>query len=104
MPLTWQGFPFLGGAAKLIVPSTGQVAFPTGQPPAAFHWDGTDSTNRSAFIKNNIARFNFSLITCWGCHGGETQTGFTHIDPVFYGKEATLSGFLTGRAGNRRCY
>ena len=41
----------------------------------------------------------FHCITCWGCHGGETQTGFTHIDPVFYGTEATLSGFLTGRAG-----
>ena len=98
VPLTWQGFPFLGGAAKLIVPSTGQLPFPrVNHPP--FHWDGTDSANRSTFIKNDIARFNFSLITCWGCHGGETQTGFTHIDPVFYGTEATLSGFLTGRAG-----
>jgi hypothetical protein len=46
-----------------------------------------------------VARFNFSLNTCWGCHGGETQTGFTHVDPVFYGTEATLSGFLTGSAG-----
>ena len=26
VPLTWQGFPFLGGAAKLIIPSTGQIA------------------------------------------------------------------------------
>jgi hypothetical protein len=92
LPLTWQGFPFLGGATKL-------TAAPTGQPPAVFHWNGTDSTNRATFIKNNIARFDFSLISCWGCHGGETQTGFTHIDPVFYGTEATLSGFLTGRAG-----
>ncbi|HEY6974896.1 MAG TPA: choice-of-anchor X domain-containing protein [Chitinophagaceae bacterium] len=92
IPLTWQGFPFLGGATKL-------TATPTGQPPAIFHWDGTDSSNRSTFIRNNIARFNFSLISCWGCHGGETQTGFTHVDPVFYGTEATLSGFLTGKAG-----
>ncbi|HEY6977786.1 MAG TPA: choice-of-anchor X domain-containing protein [Chitinophagaceae bacterium] len=100
VPLTWQGFPFLGGAAKLINPTTGDVAFPTGQPPKPFHWDGTnDSTNRAIFIRNNSARFNFSLQTCWGCHGGETQTGFTHVDPVFYGKEATLSGFLTGHAG-----
>ena len=100
VPLTWQGLPFLGGAAKLIIPTTGAVAFPTGQPPKPFHWDGTtDSTDRSVFIRNNSARFNFSLQTCWGCHGGETQTGFTHVDPVFYGKEATLSGFLTGTAG-----
>jgi hypothetical protein len=99
VPLTWQGFPFLGGAAKLIVPSTGQVAFPTGQPPAAFHWDGTSASNPSTFIRNDVARFNFSLLTCWGCHGGETQTGFTHIDPVFYGTEATLSGFVSGHPG-----
>ncbi|HEY6978046.1 MAG TPA: hypothetical protein VH396_17220 [Chitinophagaceae bacterium] len=99
VPLTWQGFPFLGGAAKLIIPTTGGVAFPTGQPPKPYHWDGTDASNGATFIRNNIARFNFSLISCWGCHGGETQTGFTHVDPVFYGTEATLSGFLTGRAG-----
>jgi hypothetical protein len=99
VPLTFQGSPFLGGAAKLIVPATGGVAFPTGQPPKPFHWDGTDASNSATFIRSNIARFNFSLISCWGCHGGEAQTGFTHVDPVFYGKEATLSGFLTGRAG-----
>ena len=86
VPLTWQGFPFLGGAAKLINAATGEVASPTGKPPKAFHWDGIeDSTNPSTYIKNDHARFNFSLTTCWGCHGGETQTGFTHIDPVFYG-------------------
>jgi len=89
----------LGGAAKLIIPSTGQIAFPTGQPPKPFHWDGTEDGNTSTLIKNDIARFNFSLNTCWGCHGGETQTGFTHVDPVFYGHEATLSGFVTGTAG-----
>lgn len=99
VPLTWQGFPFLGGAAKLIIPSTGQIAFPTGQPPKPFHWDGIEGGSSSTTINNDAARFNFSLTTCWGCHGGETQTGFTHIDPVFYGKEATLSGFLTGTAG-----
>jgi hypothetical protein len=99
VPLTWQGSPFLGGGAKLIVPSTGQPAPATGQPPAPFHWDGTSSSNPPTFIKNDVARFNFSLNTCWGCHGGETQTGFTHIDPVFFGTQATLSGFLTGRAG-----
>jgi hypothetical protein len=99
VPLTWQGFPFLGGAAKLIIPSTGQVALPTGQPPKPFHWDGTEDGNTATTIKNDIARFNFSLNTCWGCHGGETQTGFTHIDPVFYGTQAGMSGFVTGTAG-----
>jgi len=99
VPLTWENLPFLGGAAKLITVTTGQVASPTGQPPKPYHWAGTDSTNRSTFIRNDAARFNFSLNTCWGCHGGETQTGFTHVDPVFFGTKATLSGFLTGKAG-----
>jgi len=99
VPLTWEGLPFLGGAARLMNVVTGEVTVPTGIPPKPYHWDGTDSTNRSTFIRNRIARFNFSLNTCWGCHGGETQTGFTHIDPVFFGTEATMSGFVTGRAG-----
>jgi hypothetical protein len=94
VPLTWQGFPFLGGTAHLTAP-------PTGQPPNVFHWDGREDVQSGpAFIKNSEARFHFSVNTCWGCHAGETQTGFTHIDPVFYGTEATLSGFLTGSAGN----
>jgi len=92
VPLTWQDLPFLGGGTELTAP-------PTGKPPVVFHWNGTDSTSRSTYISNSVARFNFSLNTCWGCHGGETQTGFTHVDPVFYGTEATLSGFLTGQAG-----
>ena len=41
----------------------------------------------------------FSLQTCSGCHAGETQTAFTHINPVFFGNEARLSGFLTGVKG-----
>lgn len=44
-------------------------------------------------------RRKFSLGTCNGCHGGETQTFFTHIGSVgnrAAGSEAALSGFLTG--------
>ncbi len=40
------------------------------------------------------------LGTCVGCHAGETQTAFTHINPVFFGNEAKLSGFLSGTAGS----
>lgn len=87
------GLPILGGSAHIN-------GAPTGQPPNVFHWDGTDSTNPSTFIKNNISRFFFSENTCNACHAGETQTGFTHVDPVFFGTQATLSGFLTGRAGS----
>jgi len=92
VPAQWQGFGFLGGASRIL-------GKPTGIPPAPFHWDGTDSTNKPTFISSNTARGNFSFQTCSGCHAGETQTSFTHVDPVFFGTQATLSGFLTGKAG-----
>jgi hypothetical protein len=48
-------------------------------------------------ILNNEARHKFSLNTCNGCHGAETQTGFLHINPRFApGGESLLSSFLTG--------
>lgn len=54
-----------------------------------FHWGrGVDMTTANS-------RFHFSLNTCSGCHTGETQTVFTHIDPVS-GSPPNLSGFLTG--------
>ena len=93
VPLTWNGVPFLGGSSRIL-------DSPTGFPPKIYFWNGTDSTNASTFITNNAARFFFSFNTCSGCHSGETQTHFTHVDPVFFGTEATLSGFLTGTAGS----
>jgi hypothetical protein len=93
VPVTWEGFPFLGASAHIN-------GFPTGEPPNVYHWDGTDSTNLSTFITNNTSRFFFSENTCAGCHAGETQTGFTHVDTAFFGTEAGLSGFLTGKAGS----
>jgi len=93
VPLTWEGFPFLGGSAHI-------KGAPTGEPPNVDHWDGTNSSNPSTFIVDNTSRFFFSENTCNGCHAGETQTGFTHVDTVFFGKEASLSGFLTGRPGS----
>lgn len=83
--------PFRGGKAHTQFP-------PTGSPPSAHHWNGTPAAGTS-FILNDDARHQFSLNTCSGCHGGETQTFFTHVDPVTYGTVATLSGFLTGTAG-----
>jgi len=92
-PEQWQGFGFLGGSSHIL----GQ---PTGLPPKPYHWDGlTDSTNKPFFIASNTARGNFSFQTCSGCHSGETQTAFTHVDTAFFGHQATLSGFLTGKAG-----
>jgi hypothetical protein len=48
---------------------------------------------------DNDARHAFSLDTCNGCHGRETQTQFVHVGGapgVGVGGEAPLSDFLTG--------
>jgi hypothetical protein len=46
---------------------------------------------------DNSARHHFALNTCNGCHSAdETGTTFLQISPRTPGREATLSGFLTG--------
>jgi len=47
-------------------------------------------------INNNEARHEFSLNTCNGCHGDETNTPFLHISTRQAGAESQLSGFLEG--------
>jgi len=47
-------------------------------------------------IATNAARFQFSLHTCDGCHGRETNTFFTMVNTAGFGAPATLAGFLTG--------
>jgi hypothetical protein len=47
-------------------------------------------------VTNPEARHKFSLNTCNGCHGGETNTGFLQIFPREIGQPSFLSGFLTG--------
>jgi hypothetical protein len=69
---------------------------PVGLPPFEYHWDGVEQRKNKSFIRNTTTRHVFSLNICSGCHAGETQTYFTHVDPVFFGQEASLSGFLTG--------
>ena len=61
-------------------------------PPT--HWEASvDPTdNREA-----CARHQFSLNTCNGCHFGETDTFFLHVDPTVM--PAALSNFLTGGGG-----
>ncbi|WP_437721007.1 LamG domain-containing protein [Sorangium sp. So ce861] len=73
VPEVFQGAPFLGGSS---------INFPSA-------WFGQD-------IVNNEARHKFSLNTCNGCHGLETQTGFLHVNPRSPGDETFLSGFMTG--------
>lgn len=86
------GQPFLGGHAQIL---GDPVGFPTGP----YHWNGVETRRSPARIKNTTTRHVFSRNTCTGCHAGEIQTFFTHVDPVFFGTQATLSGFLTGTAG-----
>ena len=84
---------FLGGHSLTIFPP---VAAPT---PALdnvpHHWDGGPSGTTS-FITDSLVRHIFSLNTCSACHGGETQTFFTHIKPTAVGTTAQLSSFLNG--------
>lgn len=47
-----------------------------------------------------LARFNFSLNTCSGCHTGETDTTFYHIRPAGPGLMPTLSNFLMNNPHN----
>jgi hypothetical protein len=47
-------------------------------------------------IQNSEARFHFSLNTCNGCHGPETNTTFVQVAPRELGFLATLSPFLLG--------
>ncbi|HET6583466.1 MAG TPA: hypothetical protein VFG69_08460 [Nannocystaceae bacterium] len=47
-------------------------------------------------IADPQARHLFSLNTCNGCHGAETNTAFLHVNPRSVGQVASLSGFMTG--------
>lgn len=73
VPLSFEGSPFLGGAIFNNI----DVWFANG-------------------VMDNEARHKFSLNTCNGCHGGETNTGFLHVFPREQGQQSFLSGFMTG--------
>jgi hypothetical protein len=91
IPDSLGGVPFAAGKTTVLKKPTGTDAY---------YWDGIEGvTSGPAFIKNASVRHNISLFACSGCHSGETQTDFTHVDPVFFGTQATLSGFLSGKAG-----
>lgn len=79
VPLTWNGQSFRGGATRHSLD---------------FNWDGPRPACTS--IPDNRIRHNLSLNTCNGCHGGETDTRFKHVEPRGALQEAQLSGFLTG--------
>jgi hypothetical protein len=78
---------------KHVVP----LDFPAGTPflGAATQYDNNTIWNQTG-ITDREARHHFSLNTCDGCHAGETNTFFTHVNPAGFGTAATLSGFMTG--------
>jgi len=92
VPNIYDGFAFLGGHSQIL-------DTPVGLPTKPYHWDGIENNKSAAFVSTTLTRHIFSRNACTGCHAGEVQTFFTHVDPVFFGTPATLSGFLTGKAG-----
>lgn len=92
IPNVYDGEPMLAGVAHIL-------GNPMGNPreTSVYHWDGVGDKKSPAFIQSFIARHVFSLNTCTGCHSGEFQTDYFHVEPAFFGDEAALSGFLTGK-------
>jgi len=86
VPLNWAATPFRGGASTHTI---------------NFNWDGPPAACTS--IANPNARHNFSLNTCNGCHGAETNTIFKHVQPRAAGVPSALSGFMTGIATVDMC-
>jgi hypothetical protein len=67
-------------------------------PPNSVFWNAPGLT-APPMTDPAEARRKFSLSTCNACHGGETNTFFTHIGNTGQrspGAAAALSGFLTG--------
>jgi hypothetical protein len=73
VPLLFEGEPFQGGAVFNNIDI----------------WEAPNVTNPEA-------RHKFSLNTCNGCHGGETNTSFLQISPREPGQQSFLAGFQTG--------
>ena len=65
-------------------------------PNVLMFWNSIPPSN------SNDARHDFSLGTCSGCHGQETDTFFTHVTPRQSHQVAALSEFLTGNPGSLR--
>jgi hypothetical protein len=86
VPLSWLGTSFRGAAAPHSLD---------------LNWDGPPPACTS--IGDPQARHIFSLNTCSGCHGAETNTGFKHVEPRLPGSASVLSGFLTGISTTDMC-
>jgi hypothetical protein len=102
VPGTFMGTPFLGTHTEY---GTGQfwdatttiagMMGPPGSPGQPACWQSNVSSVTLP-TKAGEVRHKFSINTCDDCHSGETNTSFTHVDPLT--SPAALSGFLTGAA------
>lgn len=82
VPLLFQGQNFLGVNPHTVDPS--------------YFWNHNLVNNT---FWPNWARHRASRNACSGCHAGETQTPFVHVDPSSPNLPATISGFLSGING-----
>lgn len=80
VPDFWLGQKFLTNASDVPAPAS-----------SVFWNDGPTIT-----IMPRLKRHKFSMETCDACHGAESGTPFTHIQPAPFGTPAGLSGFMTG--------
>jgi hypothetical protein len=88
----------LDGSYKvpLKFPTTNQSFLGGNAPNQLIFWNSIPAAS------SNDARHNFSLGTCSGCHGQETDTFFTHVTPRLSHQVAALSAFLIGNPGTLR--
>lgn len=76
----YQGVQFL--AQQSVIPDASRAIW------APLDVDG------NLLVKNPLARFYFAFNTCNGCHGAETETVFSHIQPRPKDEPSELSRFL----------
>ena len=87
----------LDGSYKVPLKFPGNQSFlGASAPNVLFFWNSIPPAN------SNDARHAFSLGTCSGCHGQETDTFFTHVAPRASHQVAALSEFLVGNPGTLR--
>jgi hypothetical protein len=102
VPDTFMGTPFLGthteyGVGQFwdaITTIPGMMG-PPGTPGQPSCWKSNVSSLTFPTTAGEV-RHKFSINTCDDCHQGETNTSFTHVDPLT--SPSALSGFLTGAA------
>ena len=92
VPNTFSGLPFMAGRADFF--------------PTTHFWAPGIAGFPSGGCTNDDIRFNFSVNTCSGCHGGDAidpgfDPPFYHVDPASAaGSPVRLSRFLTGTGAN----